>query len=270
MRWLAALALLWAGPPLPAQPAPPDAALGEVWGAVGDLRHGRAAEAFRELRATGGREAEFGLAVALLNAPPRSRQRLDEADALFAALETADPQDGWGQAATYYRGRIAALYRSPADPTAARALHLRLWQAHPEGLWGQLACLQLYVADLAAAGDEGAVGEVLGRLAADLPRVRLPEVRRNLHRAAGEVLLLRGWLPEAAADHLLAAQAIGFDEPQTAVAARLQAAFAALRTGRLAVARRLYEEHLAERPRDSRNRLLRERLEAAERGQPYP
>lgn len=248
--------------------ASPDDRVQSAWTELALLNSDGALELFRSVpeSAASRREIEFGEAVALLNAQPRSEAKLAEARRLFTAVQEQNPDDDTGIAATYYLARLRQIHDYAPDRTAAVLAYRALLAAHPGHPVAELAApklaLLLLFDDVPATVWEQRVQEISDLL----PRLRSPEARRDTR------LILADALIQLRRDHARAYPLLVYclDEnlivrPQRLNTALLQAAESARFLDRTAEAAALYTRYLDQFPRDIKASEIRARLDALPR-----
>lgn len=151
-----------------------------AWRAVKELDWLRGTAEFRARSAAAGEEdweTEYGLAVSLLNTPPKTPGRVAEAEArLERVAAAADPVR---QArARYFLGRCAELHRGKVDLAEARQRYAEAIRYAPAGdLFGELAEVRLFELDLFWGVNVGAALREGDKVVARLTR---PIARRSL------------------------------------------------------------------------------------------
>lgn len=154
---LPAATCLFGDPVPPVAGEDPRQPLIEAWDQVTRMDFLAASRRFRDLREEGGpltRDATYGLAATLLNAPPRTPEQIDRAEALFREVMEANPNDETGIAAWFFLGRIAYRHRSPPDYATAVEVFDRLHEAHPGHRLGQFALIKRMIIRLYLSFDE--------------------------------------------------------------------------------------------------------------------
>lgn len=233
----------------PAVPAPDELAL---WESVTRLEFRPVYRAFGDARAAaapGARdEWDFGRALTALSVQPRIDSRVDEAQALLAAVAARDGE--LAPLAHYFLGRIAQIHREPVDlPTARR--HYELLLEHHAGTlaadWAapKLALLRLIQQPTTQPERAAAVPA----MEALLDRVARPELRFSLHLVIADACQYYGLGEDIALRHLVAA--LELDTPAILLRRRLIArtVTAAARRGEHALLARLATRYLDEFPR---------------------
>jgi hypothetical protein len=217
------------------------------------------------------REARFGEAITLLNVQPKTNANLNRAAALFDELADSVPASGADDiaiSARYFLARIPQVHRSPPVPVEARRRFEQLIAA-TGGLDGnvsvhplaQRALVEIAIIDLySAALPENDLRVRITALAARGAALTDTDARRDLHFTLGDAALRFRLGDELALEHLLAADAAGFSRLTVQASTWVCIAGIAHRTGRHDVAVTYYTKFLDTFVRDSRRRLVEERL----------
>ncbi len=244
---------------------PAAASVADGWRALDERRLEDARRIFVESVEGGNASARtaFGLALARLNAQPRTPASLEEARRSFERIVREHPDTEEGIRSRYFLARIVQLHAYTPDPAAARTAFLALIDDHPDHVFAQLALakvaeIELYDASLSA-------DERLARFAAlDARGTALTHwpARRDFHQVMAQSALFFGLPLPLAQRHLLASLEAGFSSPINRANVVFRAAEVAAELGDRALARRLYDEFLQVLPRDARARLARERRDA--------
>lgn len=204
-------------------------ALIAAWQRLAALDHAGALVSFEELhrnaRVPG--EAALGLAHALLNANPRTPQKVARADTLLALI-VAEPAASRAvrAQALYSRARLHHQQLAFPDLTAAERLYAEAWQTFPEEPPGQLALGKFLSLRL-----RGATSEERAALLEENARVAdqrcSPAGRRLFHLHAGLLVLYLGLPPATARRHLATAVELGLDMREVRVDIRAAVAWLA-------------------------------------------
>jgi hypothetical protein len=128
-------------------------ALTEAWEATTLTDFGTAVQKFKTLIAAHdpavARQAHYGLAINLLNAPPTTESSRNQAARLLTEVVAAgDSCDELTLAARYHLARIDHSHRLTPDYPRALAAYLALAEAHSVSWWGQLALQKAALIDL--------------------------------------------------------------------------------------------------------------------------
>ncbi len=222
-------------------------------------------EAYRNFARQAGpnREARFGEAVTLLNLQPKTGANLDRAASLFTDIIATEPADGLGVSARYYVARIAHVHRtSPDDATALRIYRelADLSSPHPlaQRALVQLALMEIFEPRL----DPAEVRVRFERLTARGAALTESSAVRDFHLVMGDAALRFNLGEAIALDHLLAADRVGLARAATQRDTWVRIAELGRRTGRNDIAVTYYQRFLENFPRDSRRRMIIERLAA--------
>ncbi|MBS0631491.1 MAG: hypothetical protein JSS11_06230 [Verrucomicrobia bacterium] len=203
-------------------------------------------------------ENRFLHAVATLDNPPLTEAKLTDVAAQLTDLARGD--DEIADAAAYLTGRLYQVHFPTPDPVRAAHAYEQLAARHPQSYWAQLGLvklgvLQLYVlAESATPAARIAVAESL------LPRLTVPELRRDLHIVIGRAKLFHGRpLPEVL-EQLVAADRIGGLAGVPRADLQVQIAELSLRAGDWPQADVYYRRFLDENEVDARAYQVKQKL----------
>lgn len=195
-------------------------------------------------------------ASALLVKQPRTEANIREAaDLLRTAAATTDETS---VLASYLLARVEIDHLSPPEPDAARARLEKLRIEHPGHVLADQAAVQL--AYLAAFPDGRADVAAIPAIDALLASVRDPGASRDIHHLLANLHLRVRKSPADALPHLVAARAIGHEQPLRDADIDLSIANIARETGDAALARRHYAAFLSSAPSDARADTVRRLL----------
>lgn len=237
----------------------------DAWLALDERRLEDAARLFTQARRDGDTSARttYGLALARLNAQPRTRGTLDNARATFAAVTTDHPGTEEGIRARYFLARIDQIHAYTPNPVAARTAFLALLTDHPDHLFAQLGLAK--VADIDLYDPTLSPADRLARfeqLSARSPALTHWPARRDFHQFMAQAALYFDLPLPLAQTHLMAALDAGFSSAINRANILFRAAEVARALDDAALAHRLYDEFVTVLPRDARARLARERRDA--------
>jgi hypothetical protein len=240
-------------------------AAADGWRALDERRLEDARRIFAEAVEGGDTSARtmFGLALARLNAQPRTPASLEEARSIFAQVARDHPDSEEGIRSRYFLARIVQLHDYSPDPAAAREAFLGLIRDRPGHLFAQFALSK--VAEIELYEPTLAPEERLARfqaLASQGDALTHWPARRDFHQVMAQSALFFGLPLPLAQRHLLASLEAGFSSPINRANVVFRAAEVAAELGDTTLARRLYDEFLQVLPRDARARLARERRDA--------
>ena len=245
-------------------------ALIAAWQRLAALDHAGALVSFEELhrheRVPG--EAALGLAHALLNANPRTPQKVARADTLLASVvaEPTAPSAVRAQA-LYSRARLHHQQLAVPDLPAAERLYAEAWQTFPEEPPGQLALGKFLSLRL-----RGATAEERAALLEENARVAdercSPAGRRLFHLHAGLLALYLGPPPATAWRHLATAVELGLDMREVRVDIRSAVAWLAWQLGEKDSAESGMRSFMADYPSDPRTDFFANLLGASARTPP--
>jgi len=243
----------------PVSDATADAMLQQAWKDASSNLFLEAAQGFAKAE---GREARLGGAITLLARQPKTASNIEAAAKSLTALVEENSRDTVGVMARYYLGRVEQVHRVPSNPAAAAAHFRRLLEEHPGEFWTEQGAIKLALIEL---HEEVGRDERLARLtrhAEYASSMRHRPARRDMHLLLADVIL-RFQLGEALAlEQLLAADEAGIVRSAPRAQVWVQIAELARETGREDIARRYYESFLASYKRDTRRKLVSERLAA--------
>lgn len=241
------------------------AELADGWAALADYRAEEALRIFSAVANTADpavtRQAELGRGVTLLALQPVSQTQIEQARSILSAL-TASQADEAALGAWFYLARIAQHHRAQAEPAEAARCYRRLLELAPDSAWaqsalGRLALLELYVPD-----GRGTLEQRFDRVSSLLVLARTPEARCDLHWLMAEAVAFHRLPAAQALPHLIAAEQTGRLDVVTRPDVLVQVAELSRRAGDTVAAREYYERFLRDYPRDNRDYLVRQRLEA--------
>lgn len=223
---------------------------------------------FVQIRKTGKspREADFGVALMLLNKQPKSDGNLDRAAGLFEQISESGDDD-LGMLSGYYRARIEQIHRRTPNPGKAVELFTKLIEQNPEHPFAQFAVVKRSMIDIY---DDSPVESKRQRLAA-LDKVAgqmtHPPARRDLELLIADSYVRLFQDDGQALKHLLAADAIGITRAKPRADVWLRIAELARLLGKNDIAATYYRKFLKEFQRDNRHYTIEERLkELGEKG----
>jgi tetratricopeptide (TPR) repeat protein len=226
-----------------------------VWG---DAARGLVNDASRQFEKAGtNREAQFGLAVTLVNVQPKTSANIERA---ATVLEGLRGNDELGITATYYLARLEQAHRFTPDPEKALALYDQLYREQPVHPLAQMgvvkaALLRLYVTRLPF--------EEVETTGANLSD---PDAVRDFHLVLADAAGRLGLSDEQALNHLLAAEQAGLSKRKTVGDAWVRIGELARLTGKRDLATQYYGKFLKDFPNDQRAFLVRERLASLQGG----
>lgn len=263
------------------------ATVGVTWAGAADAREVRLAEAFADLtqyRFTKAeivfselaadaswsrwRDASYGQALALLNAQPRTADKIARAHGLLESVRAGGAADDLGLAARYFLARVQQVHLQPADPERARLELQSLAEEHPEHYLGQMAQIRLAFIELFAPGSPEEKRAVFERY----DRISLPWVDEHLravfHTVVGDAIMVVYQDTAWATRHYRYVTLVAAVRELTLVDALVRIGETARLAGVPDVARDAYEQLLTNSPRDPRAWLIQGHLEALEGGSP--
>lgn len=212
------------------------------------------------------REREFGLAVTLLNVQPRTQSNRTEAKALLEKLISENSNDETGIIACYLLGRFHEFHESPPRLDDARKMYRQLAEQHVGHVVAEQAVAALVMLELYENVSEA---ERLKRFEAlDMWSGKLQTRlgRRQFHMNMGLAAVTFRMGGERAIRHLIAADREGITRWQSEVIVWLAIGELAALEGNKDLALTYYRKFLEKYKRDSRNYMIREKVQALEAG----
>lgn len=229
-------------------------------------------ESFRELAKTSKdaslRNVRLGEALTLLNVQPKTRGNIQESADLLSALVKENAGDEVGITAKYYLGRIEQVHRFEPDHKLASEQYRQLFDMFPQHRMAQLAfvkwgMLQIY-SKISTEELQQRIEtlESMSGILTDKPTLR--EYHMLIADAYAR-LLTNG---EAALNHLIAAEALGFSSQRIEANTLVRIGETALQLGKPEIALPYYRKFVAQFPRDNRNYTVRQRIKKIEEKSP--
>jgi hypothetical protein len=233
----------------------------DPWQAALAFDYNAAADGFSALRKTSPSDGRAAVAYAstLLVRQPRTEANIRAArDLLLSVRESAAADSPESILALFLLARVELDHLAQPDPASAQTRLVQLRREHPAHPLADQAAVELaYLAAYpSGGGDAGAINEIEALLAS----VTGPVATRDLHVLLASLQLRLRRDPAAALPHLVAARAVGYEQPLRDAGADLVIGNLARETGDLALARRHYEAFLAAAPRDVRASTVRRLL----------
>lgn len=251
--WPAALCALLLAAPALADSQESD--LGEVWDLAGQSRFADALRLVEPLPSPTAEPApahQLARAVILLNTPPTTEGRLDEAARLLEDVSFSGAPETELAAAGYFLARIEAVHRLQPNLYRAGNLYESTWQRHPHTSWGQLAALRWLALRLAGGLDNLDAATRLREAENLAGAFTHTDLRKDFH-----LLLAHAWArldrdPPRILHHLRQAESLGIAHAQTRADVYCAIASHAQALGDDALAIAYYEKYLSEFRRDAR------------------
>ena len=241
-----------------------DSDLKAIWTSATQLMVNEAYAGFQRVRAADdadAREADFGLALMLLNKQPKTEANIQQAADLLTEVG-AGGDDDLSVLAAYYRARVEQVHRFDPDAAAAIALYNSLIESHPGHPIAEVAISKRAVLEIYDDSPLEAKRARLERLAALAPTLRYPPARRDLHLLLADSYARLFQDDQNTLAALLAADADGIERPKNRSDVWVRIGELARLTGQPELARRYYEKFLESFRRDNRTFTVRQRLEA--------
>lgn len=246
---------------LTALPAVADPHLAEAWRKVAGHLYTEAGLVLRGAEES--RERELAEAVMLAAQQPTTDERLREVERRLRALaEPAD--DAVSAAALYLAGRLHQVHYSRADHVQAAKYYEAAATRFPTSHWAQLGLMKLALLQLYMLPEPGGPEGRLAKAAAVLPRVTIPQLRRDLLIVLGRTRIFYEQPLDEVLSDLLAADAIGGLTGPALGEFLLQIAELSLRADHLRQSRNYFMRYLELNTADPRAYTANERLKQIE------
>lgn len=228
------------------------------WTLIRALRFADAYQTFKEGESSDLREV-FGEAIALLNAPPKTRPRLAEAQRLLEMVaKSPDPE--LQVLARYYLARIAQVHAYEPDWPTARRLFASLLADFPQHSLAQLGAAKLALLDMYDAEPTEPVAERFARLAELGKGLTDPAAKRDFHYVMGCAAIYHKLPDELALAHLIASRDAVLTNDVNRANVFIRIGETAHAMGLTDLARDHFTRFLAVAPLDVRARHVRDRL----------
>ncbi len=228
-----------------------------AWRHIGSHLTTDAAASLQAAKAAG-REWTLADAVARIERPPVTEEKLTRVEADLTALAQGD--DEVAAAADYLIARLYQYHRLQPDLARAAAHYRSLAERRPASPWAQLGLVKLAMLMLYLPPEPAPPEVRLAAAEALLPRVTDPALRRDLHLVIGRAAHFhRRPLPEVL-PHLVAAEGGIAGDELWRTELQIQIGELALRAGELGTAQRYFERVVAHNDVDPRVFLIREKL----------
>ncbi|MDF3055806.1 MAG: hypothetical protein K0R17_21 [Rariglobus sp.] len=243
----------------------------DPWQTALAFDYNTAAEGFARLHAASPADARVTVAYAssLLVKQPRTGDNIEKARSLLLAVRTSAPSAGENAIlALYLLARIELDHLDPAQPNSARTRLEQLRRDHPAHPLADHAAVEL--AYLLAYPGTGPAPAAIPAIEALLASVKEPGASRDLHALLANFYLRHTPDPSAALKHLVAARAVGFEQPLRNADTDLSIGNLARETGNPTLARHHYEAFLAAAPRDVRATTVRRLIAQLDGASPTP
>lgn len=234
------------------------AAAPDPWQTALAFDYNAAAERFAALHKASPADTRVavGYASALLVKQPRTEANIRAAHALLSRVASTGGEDAI--LATFLLARVELDHLDPAQPDTARDRLLRLRRDHPAHPLADQAAVELAYLDAFREGI--APADAVASVKELLASVKSPQAARDLNQLLSSLYIRRLREPASALPHLLAARAVGFEQPMRNAETDLSIANIARETGDPALARKHYAAFLAAAPRDARASTVRRLL----------
>lgn len=238
--------------------------LAAIWTSATQLLVNEAYVGFQRVRSgddDDAREADFGVALMLLNKQPKTEANIQQAADLFAQVG-AGGDDDLSVLAAYYGARIEQMHRFEPNSAAAIALYNSLIESHPGHPIAEVAISKRAVLEIYDDSPLEAKRARLEQLATLAPTLQYPPARRDLHLLLADSYARLFQDNQNTLAELLAADAEGIERPKNRSDVWVRIGELARLTGQPELARRYYKKFLESFRRDNRTFTVRQRLEA--------
>lgn len=233
----------------------------DPWSVALAFDYSAAAHGFEALRKASPSDlrAAVGHASTLLVRQPRTEANIRAArDILLSVRESAAADSPEAILSLFLLARVELDHLANPAPAAARARLEQLRREHPAHPLADHAAVEL--AYLAAYPSGGGDAAAIPEIEALLGSVANPGAKRDLHLLIANLQLRVRRDPAAALPHLVAARAVGYEQPLRNADADLVIGNIARETGDPVLARYHFEAFLAAAPRDVRASTVRRML----------
>ncbi len=206
------------------------------------------------------REVRFGEAITLLGVNPKTESNVERAAGILDSLARQETPDRFTIPALYYRARIEQIHAFEPDLASATDLYEAVRQRDPAHPLAELALVKLAIIRLAAEPDDAIVKQRAAEFQNQVAGLRYLPARRDLSLLLSRIDETRLNDKSSALDNLLEAQRSGITRDVTRASTLVRTAELARAVGRLDLARDSYQRFLKEFPRETRVRLVKDRL----------
>jgi hypothetical protein len=230
-----------------------------AWELVGRHLANDALAGLTKLRANGGREAAFAEAVMRMDAQPVTEAGLKQVEAQLTEL--ARGSDEIAAASAYLIGRLYQAHFFTPDYARAGREYAQLAEQHPQSYWAQLGLVKLALLQLYLLPDPAEPGARVAAAEALLPRLTIPDLRRDAHIVIGRASLFHAQPMAGVLAHLVEGDRIGGLTGLKRVELQLQIAELSRRAGRWEQARVFFQRFVDENDVDARVHTVKVKLE---------
>lgn len=186
------------------------------WEETSQLLFTDATERFRDaIRADASPKNRLGLAIALLNAQPRTEQNVNESRAILQTIQTQSPNSDIGILATYLLARILQLHQAQPDPAGAAAAFAALHSAHPGHPVAEQAAVKFAMLELYELTPEEKLPQRFDELEKLGAALKTPDAIRDFKYLLANARTDTGIEPAKTLELLIAADLQGFRRPAT-------------------------------------------------------
>lgn len=205
------------------------------------------------------REVDYGMGVTLLNLQPKTVGNINRAEAIFARLIAANPNDEIGIAALYYLARLEQIHRNDPNLPKALQLYAQLIAEHPDHFLTQSAIAKVAILKLCASPttDKKKALHEVEKLA---PLLKEPSARCNFNLVVGTACIQYQLGDEKALRYLMEADTIGIPIQYAQANVLIRIGNLAQRLGKREIAIRYFERFLKEFPRSTRSFTVQQKI----------
>jgi len=207
------------------------------------------------------REAQYGLALGLINKQPKTEGNLNRANELFDTVQKTSLDDNMGISSLYYQGRIYEVHRAKISEDKALAIYRDLFTKYPTHPLAQMAYVKYGAISLyQVLPPDEKIKQVLS-YEEQGGFLTSPDAQRGFHSLLSQVYTLQKLNPDKTLDHLFALEKVGV----SSVDARKDLVVRLAEVSRLQNKKTLaifyYEKFLNDYSWDSRRYSIQKRLE---------
>ena len=235
-----------------------DADVTAAWELVGRHLANDALVGLRKSHGAGGREAAFAEAVVRMDSQPVTDPGLRQVEARLAEL--ARGGDEIADASAYLIGRLYQAHFFTPDYARAAQEYERLAARSPGSYWAQLGLVKLALLKLYLLPEPGQPAARVAAAEALLPRLTVPDLRRDAHIVIGRAGLFHEQPMDGVLAHLLEADRLGGLTGLRRGELQLQIAELSRREGRWEQARVYFQRFVDENEVDGRIYTVKAKL----------
>lgn len=210
-------------------------------------------------RLSGDREAAFAEAVVRMDAQPRTEAGLKEVAARLTELARGD--DEIAEASAYLIGRLYQAQFFTPDYARAAQQYEQLAEQHPHSYWAQVGLVKLALLKLYMLPEPAGPAARVAAAEALLPRLTIPDLRRDAHIVIGRASLFHEQPMEGVLAHLVEADRIGGLSDLKRAELQIQIGELSLRVGHWEQARVYFQRFVDENEVDGRVHTVKVKLQ---------